>query len=295
MMTRLENWRQPLRVFRFYVTRPQYIVWWLRNTVMPRVLLPARLHGKSWWLAANDFVGKHAFLGEYFENAEQIFLQSYLKEGMIFLDIGAHHGLYTLLASEKVGTNGQVIAFEPSDRELARLRLHLQLNGCKNVRVEPIALGNEGQNNFLYICVGEEASGLNSLRPPATDDAVTKVALQTKSLDNYLSENGISFSKISAVKMDVEGGELEVLRSAAKLLTASQRPIIMCEAEDVRTKPWGYLAIDIFDYLVGFGFICFTIAPTGKLKPLFRDEFKQGNLVAVPADKQQMIAPFCEN
>ena len=56
------------------------------------------------------------------------FLWRNLKPGIVFLDIGAHHGIYSIVAAKKLGTNGTVVAFEPSSREYRRLRLHLRLN-----------------------------------------------------------------------------------------------------------------------------------------------------------------------
>ena len=47
---------------------------------------------------------------ENFERAELRFVERLLRPGMVVLDIGAHHGLYTLLASKCVGRKGQVIA-----------------------------------------------------------------------------------------------------------------------------------------------------------------------------------------
>lgn len=75
-----------------------------------------------------------------FEENERRFVEQFLKEGMTMLDIGAHHGFYTVLASKKVGSSGRVFAFEPSPREHQKLLRHLKLNRCANVRVEPFAL-----------------------------------------------------------------------------------------------------------------------------------------------------------
>ena len=55
---------------------------------------------------------------------------------MTVLDVGAHHGLYTLLASKCVGRKGRVIAFEASPRECRRLQRHVSLNRCTSVLIE---------------------------------------------------------------------------------------------------------------------------------------------------------------
>jgi|SRR5271163_1841001 len=281
---------QRWRVLRYYLSNPRYVLWLLRNKLVPDLLLPARLKSNAWWLAANDFVGEHAFLGEYFENAEQEFFRNYLQPGMTFLDIGAHHGLYTLLASRRVGVTGQVIAFEPSPREVARLKTHLSLNRCTNVCIEQFALGKDERESELFICFGKDGSGFNSLRPPNTDHTLTPLKVKVRSLDSYLSNHGICIAKIAALKMDVEGGELDILRGATRMLSADMRPIIMCEVEDIRTQAWGYKARDIFDYLESFKFSWFSVSKAGHLVPLTGDTFPQGNLIAIPSERLPIVS-----
>ncbi len=251
--------------------------------------MPVRMHLNILWLAANDFVGRHAYLGEYFEDGEQTFLKLFLQEGMTFVDIGAHHGLYTLLAAKKVGTKGKVLAFEPSKRELLRLEKHIAINHLSNIEVETFALGKIEQEEDLYLCQDASGSGLNSLRPPVTDDPIYSVKVKVKPLDKYLADKKLEAGDIDFIKIDVEGGELDILQSASQLLSASIRPLIMCEVEDIRTEPWGYKAIEIYKYLKGLGFNWFKVSPTGLLIPLTVEEFKQGNLIAVPEEKMQDI------
>ena len=55
------------------------------------------------------------------------------------------------------------------------------------------------------------------------------------------------------VKLDVEGGEREVLEGASLVLTKF-RPIFICEILDAATRPWGYDAREIILMLQSFGF-----------------------------------------
>lgn len=294
-MSTHQKWRQAWRKFRFYLCNPRHVIWWLRNRLAAKKRLLTKIHGDITWLAGNDFVGRHAYLGEYFEDAEQSFLKAFLQPGMTFLDIGAHHGLYTLLAAKRVGTTGKVIAFEPSKRELFRLQEHLSINRLENVEVETFALGKLEQEGELYLCQDVSGSGLNSLRPPVTGDTIYSEKVSVKPLDQYLAEKKMQSGEIDFVKIDVEGGELDILHSASKLLASEARPLIMCEVEDIRTKPWGYQAIEIYRYLKNFGFSWFKVSGNGKLVPLTKEEFKQGNLIAVPSEKMQAVAWLCQN
>jgi hypothetical protein len=71
------------------------------------------------------------------------------------LDLGAHHGVYTLLACKRVGASGMVIAFEPSRRERERLRRHLRVNRCSNARIAPYALSERAGEADLFLVEGE--------------------------------------------------------------------------------------------------------------------------------------------
>ena len=100
-----------------------------------------------------------------------------LRPGMTVLDIGAHHGYYTLLASRRVGPQGKVLAVEASSRERKRLGLHLRINGCRNVQLESRALGEAEGTGELFLVEGSE-SGCNSLHRPATAAQTESVAVQ---------------------------------------------------------------------------------------------------------------------
>ncbi len=73
------------------------------------------------------------------EGPETRFLVSELRPGATFVDVGAHVGYFSLLASKLVGPSGSVIAIEPEERNLELLRLNLSRNDCPNVRVLPVA------------------------------------------------------------------------------------------------------------------------------------------------------------
>ena len=92
-------WQEKMRSVRFRFKR-------LWNRIVPFAPLPTRLPWGGWWLAYNDVCGDAIFTGN-FEEAERQFVERFLKPGMVVLDIGAHHGFYTLLASRKVGQKGR--------------------------------------------------------------------------------------------------------------------------------------------------------------------------------------------
>ncbi|MEM2045735.1 MAG: FkbM family methyltransferase [Candidatus Bathyarchaeia archaeon] len=227
----------------------------------------------------NDVCSDAIFTGSY-ETAERRFVERFLKEGMTVLDIGAHHGFYTILAAKKVGPSGRVIAFEPSPRERRRLLRHLKLNRCTNVKVEPLALASKEGETTLFLVDGRD-TGCNSLRPPAVSEPTKEITVSTMALDSYLEKEGIY--RVDFIKMDVEGAELEVLKGAKRFLERTPRPVILCEVDDYRTRAWGYPARAIIKLLEDYGYQWFGLSDEGGLVPL--DQRDSYNLVAIPKEE----------
>jgi FkbM family methyltransferase len=249
---------------------------------VPGIALPVHLPFGGWWLARNDFCGA-ALLGEGFENSERRFVEVLLRPGMTVLDIGAHHGFYTLLASRKVGPLGHVLAFEPSPRERRNLRQHLRLNRCRNVRVESCALGETDAVAELFLVHGGE-TGCNSLRKPNVMTSTTVVRVRVTRLDKILEQQGIS--RVDFMKLDVEGGELGVFKGSTGLLHRAVRPVMLIEVYDIRTEPWGYKAREIITFLHGLGFDWFQPLEDGGLEPIdVHRESYDGNFVAMPEER----------
>jgi FkbM family methyltransferase len=258
--------------------------WWLGGIPFPK-----RLPIGVWWLMDFDFLGM-ALIEGGFENIEYDFAGEFVKPGMTVLDIGAHRGFYTLLFSKRVGPTGRVLSFEPSLRERKKLLRHVRINFRKNVGVKDCALGAADGAGELYVVSGIE-TGCNSLRPPDTRAPVSAVKVQVRKLDEVLSEEKIE--KVDFIKLDVEGGELNVLKGAGKLLETEPRPVILCEVLDMRTKPWGYPARLIADYLEERNFVWFELGNDSRLTAIAPGKATfDGNYVAVPRESLASMAKF---
>ncbi len=275
----------PQRVWRFLWSpmRSKYITLANRvRRVFPRMPIPLRLPCGVWWLAEENFLDQQLVFGE-FETMERRFAKRILRHDMTVVDVGAHHGLYTLLASKCVGWRGRVVAIEPSPRECARLERHLRLNRSSNVALIPCAAGEDPGETELYV-VDQFNDGCNSLRPPATPEPVTTLRVKVRRLDDILSELGVS--KVDFLKLDAEGAELSVLYGAMKLLNGSSRPAMLVEIQDVRTKPWGLAAREILQFLIRMDYQWFVIAAKGALLPIScKEDAYDANLVALPTER----------
>ncbi len=279
---------QRLRKFAARPRREQFAIFVQRfHRIFPKIPVPFRLPFGAWFMLG-DGVLDRALPWGWFEIAELRFVEKFLGPGMCVLDIGAHHGLYTLLASKRVGNSGTVIAFEPSPRERRSLGRNLRMNSSSNVHIEPFALGRKTSKAELFLVQGEE-DGCNSLRPPAVTAVTQTVIVDVNSLDEYLKEARIG--KVDFVKLDVEGAEREVLLGAQGLLGSASRPVILAEVQDLRTEPWGYPAREIVNILDRAGYEWFRILDDGRLAPIeIHDERYDGNFVAIPQDRMAEVS-----
>lgn len=271
-------------------SRTFYTRW---RKLFPTVPIPVRLSFGAWFLGRNDYLGS-TLTFDGFEPNERAFVQNFLKPGMTVIDIGAHHGFYTLLASKIVGTGGKVFAFEPSPRERSALRFNLSLNRCKNVVVQDLALGSQDGEATLHVV--DHQTGCNSLRPPAADVSQTwkPTRVQVRRLDGWLDRREVS--RVDFIKLDVEGGELEVLKGATLLLGRHPRPAILAELEDARSESWGYRAKDTAAHLQNIGFDWFRILQAGTLEQMSDNSDRyEGNYVALPKERIAELAEFTHN
>lgn len=216
----------------------------------------------------------------------------FLQPGMVTIDVGAHHGFYTLLMAHRVGPKGRVIAIEPSPRERRRLKWHVWLNRCRQVRVEPYALADyEGVTDFFL----RQNSGSNSLAASRLP-FIAKVTVRVTTLDTIVIKHKLK--QIDLIKIDVEGAELLVLKGANLIFNLYSRPVIISEFNKRNTFAFGYESVEIYDFLKTHDFCWFNIAADGRLIPAKRsDAFQSGtkNMVAVPKERLREVEHLAES
>jgi FkbM family methyltransferase len=275
----------PQRIRRFAKRPPRgkYLSLAFRaRQVFHEMPIPLRLPFGAWWLAEKSALDEE-LIYKSFESEEMHFVEKVLQPGMTVLDVGAHHGLYTLLTAKRVGPRGKVIAFEPSPRERKRLMRHLRVNGCSNVSVAHCALGDRTGEADLFLVEGRH-DWFNSLRPPVVEERTCRVRVEVRCLDDVLAE--LRIPQVDFIKLDVEGAELSCLQGAAKLLRSASRPAILAEVQDLRTQAWGYPAREIIQFLLRAEYRWFALDAESRLQPVSTHlPSYDANLVALPQER----------
>ncbi|MEX0344170.1 MAG: FkbM family methyltransferase [Rhizobiaceae bacterium] len=137
------------------------------------------------------------------EAEERRLLKPFLTPGMVFVDIGANVGVYSLYVSQQTGGNATVLAFEPHPRTFSKFKTNCALNGFDKVRPHNFGVGAENTEAELYSDGGGNIGGSSMLREAGGGAAMTPV--QVKRLTGVLEGEGIE--QVDLLKIDIEGFE----------------------------------------------------------------------------------------
>jgi FkbM family methyltransferase len=162
----------------------------------------------------------------YDHRCELSALQSALAPDEIAVDVGSHKGSFVWGLSRAV-PQGRVVAFEPQPSLAEYVRTASQRWGLQNVVVENAGV-SEFSGRLTLAIPGTGISHGASFEPVIRETKKCQtIEVPTYSLDDYFASET---RRIGAIKIDVEGHELSVLRGATQLIQ-QHAPLIVCECE----------------------------------------------------------------
>ena len=170
---------------------------------------------------------------------------------MTFVDVGANIGLYTVVAGHCVGPTGKVIAFEPQESLRELFWENVKGNGLGNVVLEPVALGGTAASSNLFQVSENDGQATLRLRPNEQSVGPDQI-VTVRRLSDALRDRGIR--SVDGMKIDVEGGELEVLQGFEDWMSAAAPRFILFECEDYLLGRFGHHSHDVMDFLRGRGY-----------------------------------------
>jgi FkbM family methyltransferase len=170
-------------------------------------------------------VGRPIFLNRNWEQDETRYLVENVTPDSIFIDIGANIGYYTVLASSLVGASGRVHAFEPNRQNFQILEKNLALNRCGNVTLHDCALGETDDMQCLYKSGSNHGDHRLSIFAFEKDRETEMVPVRR--LDSFL--DALAPGRRIAMKMDVQGFEVHVMRGMKRMLEERDVYLVMAE------------------------------------------------------------------
>jgi FkbM family methyltransferase len=164
------------------------------------------------------------------------------RPGETVLDLGAYCGASAYFIAKLVGDSGLVLSFEPDEENFRALIKNIRTHALANVTAIPKGVWSE-TTTLTFQSEGNMGSAAASITGRETN--LKKVSVLSLADVAALC----SGRRIDAIKMDIEGAELAVLRHAGEFLLAHRLPRLVIEphfidgrmvTEELRTILHGY-------------------------------------------------------
>jgi FkbM family methyltransferase len=146
------------------------------------------------------------FTPQFFDPEELRILESRLKDGFTFVDVGANIGGYALCVASLAGPTARILAIEPQPDVFDRLTYNIGLNPYGTVKAIACAIADKPGELTLFL--DPRNSGESSVKVVASSHAGTIRVPATTLLDLLRKER---LDHLDAIKLDVEGAEDIVL------------------------------------------------------------------------------------
>jgi FkbM family methyltransferase len=229
-------------------------------------------HGSTFYLHPTDRYLTQVILktGDY-EPVETKLVQGILKEGDVFIDVGANIGWYTVIGSKLVGETGKVVAFEPDPTNFDMLRKNVEANRLKGVVLEEKGLSSAPGSFKLFL----DRKNLGRHSMVLHYEEKHYVDVETVRFDDYWKDQG----DIRLVKIDTEGAEGMILDGMMKTLEKHKRLELILELAPQRLACCGYDADKMLEGLYRLGFKASHIDEDGnRIVPMGTPRVKDFNL-----------------
>ena len=227
----------------------------------------ARRKGVNWNLDIREGIDLTIFTMGAFEPETLRALESLVLPGATVLDVGANIGAHTLHLARLVGEKGKVIAFEPTDFAISKLRANLHANPELEKRVDlhqAFLVATAGAPIDAAVASSWPVDGTTADDAQMGSRAMKVTGATALTVDSVIAASGDP--DIQLIKMDVDGHELDVLEGAQHLLDR-RRPIIVMEL-----APYVFHPPEKFDQMVRLlARAQYTFRPLGSSRELPSD------------------------
>lgn len=135
----------------------------------------------------------------------------HLHAGDVYVDVGANIGYYTLIAAQRVGPQGKVIAYEPDPDNFELLKTNVALNALAQVQIFPYALYDKNADGELFL------SGDNYGDHRIYDSSQVRPSRKISLVNGDQHLRQLS-ERIDFLKIDTQGAEFFVVNGLRQLI-----------------------------------------------------------------------------
>jgi FkbM family methyltransferase len=188
---------------------------------------------------SKEFLFKAIFTNDKASDAAH--MARHIVPGTCVVDVGSNVGYFSRCFADS-NPGGLVLAFEPQSVPRSVATVASFFRRQRNIVQFPFALGREPGLLDLKIPIKHKGDiGIGLAHVGAADDLIERFDVRREivpcdTLDNVLSR--IRIDAMSLIKIDVEGGEHDVLRGASETLKR-YRPKVVCETTSKSLERFG--------------------------------------------------------
>ena len=223
-----------------------------RDLILKEIVLPENTRG---WLAlpakSTDPIVVHYLSGGHENDYMLSALADLTSPGDCVLDLGAHVGTFCLPAAIM---GRKVLAVDASRRHIDLIEISRRANQLQNLQIVHCAVADKDEPISFY----EE--GLFG-RVDFAGDGNNTVTVEGRRVDGILE--GHDFTKISMIKMDVEGSEMRALSTIRHLLDRDDGPAILFESNVETFQQSGFSVFQFRQWLQSIGYKVFRVEDEG--------------------------------
>jgi len=213
--------------------------------------MSAEMGGFTFRCDLRDAISREVcFTGRY-EPQETSLVQSILRPGMTFVDVGANWGYFTLLAAHLVGKGGRVVSLEPDPRLFPILQESLIRNQLEQVIALQVAAASE-DGTLKLAGYNESGDNFGISRIVGEGERETTFDVMARPLDKVFDDLGIH--NIDLLKMDIEGFEGYALLGLENSLRHLLIKRLLIELHPAEIAGHGQSVKEIIRRLRGFGY-----------------------------------------
>lgn len=190
----------------------------------------------KFWLRKNGASSSIDTYLEVFKHNNHMVLPDFKgKKDKIVFDVGANEGFYTVGMKEN-NPNLKIVAIEPVPSTFNLLKKNVNSNKLKNVILKNLALTKEkGKITFEVVPEATMIGGLDiamQKRSWVDTKRIQKITVASTTLKDLC--NKLKINQIDILKLDVEGSELDILKSSKDFLPNIRKIVIEWHSEKLK-------------------------------------------------------------